>query len=370
MTVQPGILAKLMVIDTETTASRTPEGPAHEADDDADWDSEHAAEPVTTAVDSIRRALVFSPADAGRRLDLVLAGRLPEFSRSRLQQWIDDGFGLLDGRTAQRKTKLRGGERVLLDARLPREDAYAPEPIPLVVVFEDEHLLIVDKPAGLVVHPAAGNWTGTLLNGLLHHDPTLAALPRCGIVHRLDKDTTGLLAVAKTLSAHTSLVAQLRERTVAREYRALVVGSPPTGGSIDEPIGRHPTRRTEMAVTPSGRPARTDFSILARYPGHTLLAVKLHTGRTHQIRVHLTHAGYPLVGDPTYGRRRRMPQRGSSEALGAPAQRSVSAFSRQALHAAKLGLRHPASGEAKSWAAPIPADLAALLATLGGGADA
>jgi 23S rRNA pseudouridine1911/1915/1917 synthase len=217
--------------------------------------------------------------------------------------------------------------------------------------------LVIDKPAGLVVHPAAGNWTGTLLNGLLHHAPALAGLPRCGIVHRLDKDTSGLLVVAKTLPAHKSLVHQLSARTVKREYRALVVGDITAGGSIDAPVGRHPVRRTAMAVVASGKPAVTDYRVLARYAGCTLLAVSLQTGRTHQIRVHMAHIGHPLVGDPLYGR--GCPGRSGG-------MTALRGFPRQALHAIRLGLRHPATGEPLVWEVPMAPDLAALLADLGG----
>jgi 23S rRNA pseudouridine1911/1915/1917 synthase len=309
----------------------------------------------------VDRALGIGPADAGRRLDQVLAKHLPDFSRGRIQGWIDAGMVLLDGRPTRRRARVLGGEQVRIRARLPALATHAPEPMALVVVHEDDHLLVVDKPAGLVVHPAAGNWTGTLLNGLLHHAPALAALPRCGIVHRLDKDTTGLLAVAKTLRAHQSLVEQLRARSVRREYRALVVGELTAGGSVDAPIGRHPVRRTAMAVTPAGKPAVSDFRVLTRYPGFTLLLVRLQTGRTHQIRVHMAHLGHPLVGDPVYGRS------GGSDGR-APA--AVRAFPRQALHAIRLGLRHPHSGEPMAWEVPMPADLAALLRELGAPADA
>jgi 23S rRNA pseudouridine1911/1915/1917 synthase len=330
-------------------------------DEDADCADESAA---SGEDDLVRRELRFDMEDVGSRLDAALARRLPDFSRSRLQAWIDEGKVLLNGRSAQRKTRLRGGDLVRLEARVPRSDQFLPEPIALQVLFEDEHLLVIDKPPGLVVHPAAGNWSGTLLNGLLHRSPALARLPRCGIVHRLDKDTSGLLVVARTPRAHTSLVQQLRDRTVTREYRALVVGEPVAGGSVDAPIGRHPVRRTAMAVTRSGRPARTDYRILARYPGHTLLAVRLHTGRTHQIRVHMAHIGLPLVGDPTYGGRR-----GPRTGLAAEADAAVRAFPRQALHAIKLGLVHPATAQVMTWEAPIASDFAALLAWLEAEAD-
>ena len=309
----------------------------------------------------IDRALGIEPADAGRRLDQVLAEQLPEFSRGRLQGWIDAGMVLLDGRPTKRRARLLGGETVRIRAWLPDPQTHAPEPIALAVVHEDDHLLVIDKPAGLVVHPAAGNWTGTLLNGLLHHAPALAGLPRCGIVHRLDKDTSGLLVVAKTLEAHKSLVDQLRARTMSREYRALALGQLAGGGTVDAPIGRHPVRRTAMAVTRAGKPAVTDYRVLARFHGCTLLAVRLHTGRTHQIRVHMAHIGHPLVGDPVYGR-------GASSGSGATVA-AVRAFPRQALHAIRLGLVHPRNGAAMTWEAPIPDDLSALLTELEADAD-
>lgn len=300
-------------------------------------------------------------ADAGRRLDQVLARLLPEFSRARIQDWIDAGMVRLDGSKPKRRTKLAGGEQVHVCARLPAQDTFAAERMDLAVVYEDTDLLVIDKPAGLVVHPAVGNWSGTLLNGLLHHEPALAALPRCGIVHRLDKDTSGLLVVAKTPAAHKSLVEQLRARTVSREYRALVVGEVTAGGRVDAPMGRHPVRRTAMAVIAGGKPAVTDYRVLARYSGHTLLALQLHTGRTHQIRVHMAHLGYPLVGDPLYGA-----GRAAGTGLPAAAASAVRAFSRQALHAIRLGLEHPRSGASMHWEVPMAPDLGALLAQLEG----
>jgi 23S rRNA pseudouridine1911/1915/1917 synthase len=300
------------------------------------------------------------PADqAGRRLDQALAELLPEFSRSRLQVWIDAGLVLIEGAPARARTKVRGGERVRLRAVLESDERFAPEPIALSIVHEDADLLVIDKPAGLVVHPAAGNWTGTLQNGLLHYDPSLARLPRCGIVHRLDKDTTGLLVVAKSSGAHRSLVAQLQARSVRREYRALVVGEPVSGGCVDAPIGRHPTRRTSMAVVAGGRQAVTDYRILRAFRGHTLLAVTLQTGRTHQIRVHMAHIRHPLVGDPVYGGRPR-PHKGMDPATA----QALARFPRQALHAIRLGLAHPTTGEALSWEVPMAADMAALLQQL------
>jgi 23S rRNA pseudouridine1911/1915/1917 synthase len=299
------------------------------------------------------------PRQAGRRLDQALAELLPEFSRSRLQQWISEGRVRLDGAPCGRRDKVRGGEEVRLEAVLDVRATCAPEAIPLDVRFEDEHLLVIDKPAGMVVHPAAGNPDGTLLNALLHHDPGLDRLPRGGIVHRLDKDTSGLLVVAKTLLAHKSLVEQLQQRSVRREYRALVRGVLLAGGRVDAPIGRHPRHRTRMAVVAEGRPAATRYRVLERFAAHTLLGVSLETGRTHQIRVHMTHIRHPLVGDATYGGRARPPA-GASVRL-AEALRS---FPRQALHAIRLGLVHPSTGEPMEWQVPMAADLAALLDVL------
>jgi 23S rRNA pseudouridine1911/1915/1917 synthase len=296
---------------------------------------------------------------AGRRLDQVLADLLPDYSRSRLQQWIEAGRVSLNGGPCRCRDKVWGGEEVALEPLLEPRDACLAEAIPLNIVFEDEHLLIIDKPAGLVVHPAAGNRDGTLQNALLHYAPGLAVLPRAGIVHRLDKDTTGLLVVAKTPRAHRSLVEQLQARGVHREYRALVSGTLVSGGTIEAPVGRHPTQRTRMAVVADGREAVTHYQILERFPAYTLLAVRLETGRTHQIRVHLSHQRHPLVGDPVYAGRPRLPK-GASPALIAALQ----SFPRQALHAIRLGLDHPLSGKPMAWEVPLAADIEALLTLL------
>lgn len=301
------------------------------------------------------QALELRPEHAGRRLDQVLAELLPAFSRSRLQAWIEQGRIAIDGRVPRPKDRVRGAEQVVVKPMIEQARDCAPQPIPLSLVYEDEHLLLVDKPAGLVVHPAAGHADGTLQNALLHHDARLAALPRCGIVHRLDKDTTGLMVVARSLLAHRSLVAQLKARTVKRDYRALVVGELSGSGRVDAPIGRHPTRRTAMAVVANGRPALSAYRVLARYRRHTLLGVRLQTGRTHQIRVHMAHLRHPLVGDPVYGGRQRLSAEGTPEVATA-----LRAFSRQALHAIGLGLTHPASGETMIWQVPMAADLADL----------
>jgi 23S rRNA pseudouridine1911/1915/1917 synthase len=302
---------------------------------------------------------VVPQAEAGLRLDQALARLLPEFSRSRIQAWIKGGELTVDGRVCRARDKLEGGEKVELRAVLPDRAACRPEPMALAVLFEDAELLVIDKPAGLVVHPAAGNWEGTLQNGLLHHDEGLARLPRCGIVHRLDKDTSGLLVVAKTLRAHASLVAQLQARTVKRQYLAVVAGTPVAGATVDAPIGRHPTQRTRMAVIPGGKPAITHFRVRERFRAHSLVEARLETGRTHQIRVHLAHLRLPILGDPVYGGRPRLPA-AASEKLSA----RLRGFRRQALHAERLALRHPLTGEALEWQSAAPEDLARLIAAL------
>ncbi|MBI5784659.1 MAG: 23S rRNA pseudouridine(1911/1915/1917) synthase RluD [Rhodocyclales bacterium] len=289
---------------------------------------------------------------AGMRLDAALAQLFPEHSRSRLQAWMKDGRVSVDGAGADAKRKVLGGEVVHVTADAPAaESAHRAEAIDLPVVYEDEHLLVIDKPAGLVVHPGSGNWSGTMMNALLHHAPQLAAVPRAGIVHRLDKDTSGLLVVAKTLAAQTDLVRQLQARTVKRHYLALVHGEVAVPGSVDAPIGRHPVQRTKMAIVTrggSGRDALTHYAPRERFAAATLVECRLATGRTHQIRVHLASIGHPLVGDPVYGRRK------SIDAV-------LDAFPRQALHAWRLALVHPATGEEMSWEAPLPPDFAGLL---------
>ena len=289
---------------------------------------------------------------AGMRLDQALASVLPQYSRSRLAAWIRGGCVRVDGREVTPKDRVWGGERVdLAPAPAPEASAFAPEAIPLAVVHEDDHLLVLDKTPGRVVHPGSGNWHGTLLNALLHHCPALAALPRAGIVHRLDKDTSGLMVVAKTMAARTSLVRQLAARDVRREYLALVQGDLERGGTVDAPVGRHPTQRTRMAVVAAGKAAVTHYEVLERFGACTLLRCRLETGRTHQIRVHLTSIGHPLVGDPVYRRNAAQP---------APCR----AFTRQALHATTLAFTHPASGRALRFDSPAPPDLAALLEAL------
>ena len=299
--------------------------------------------------------LKLTPEDCGERLDKTLAKRISQYSRSRIQQWIESGHVTVNGQTANGKMTMLGDEDIVVQPQTaPEEAAFLPEAMDLPVVYEDEHIIVINKPAGLVVHPAAGNWSGTLLNGLLHHFPPIAGVPRAGIVHRLDKDTSGLMVVAKTLEAHTDLVRQLQERSVHREYLALVWGAPRIQGRVDTAIGRHPRDRLKMAVveSPSAKPALTHYERVATgmLDRHrvSLIRCQLETGRTHQIRVHMLSIGFPLVGDATYGK-----------------QHLTSYFTRQALHACKLGLIHPHTHEEGEWQAPLPDDFAALLKNAG-----
>jgi 23S rRNA pseudouridine1911/1915/1917 synthase len=302
------------------------------------------------------RSVVIPDGYAGNRLDQVLSDQFPEFSRSRLQQWIKLGQVELDGRPCKAKQRVRGGEQITLWPILQDEMEDQPQAIDLDVVFEDAHLLVINKPAGLVVHPAAGNPDGTLLNGLLHHCRSLQQIPRAGIVHRLDKETSGLLVVAKTLQAQHALVAQLQARTVKREYLAIVQGEMIAGGIVDAPIARHPVNRLRMSVHETGKEALTHYRIEQRYRAHTLLRVRLETGRTHQIRVHMQHIRHPLLGDPLYGGRLKLPS-GVSDQLAAV----LKGFRRQALHATRLELRHPETAQPLAWEAPVPADMQQLI---------
>jgi len=296
---------------------------------------------------------------AGSRLDQAAAELFADHSRERLKGWIKAGALTVDGRPGKPKEKVAGGEWLHLVAELEEEARFAPEAIPLSVVFEDEAVLVLDKPAGLVVHPAAGNPDGTLLNALLHHCPALTAVPRAGIVHRLDKDTTGLMVVAKTLAAQTALVEQLQARSVSREYDAVVTGVMTAGGTVDAPIGRHPRDRKRQAVHVTGKPAVTHYRVVERFRGHTQVRCRLETGRTHQIRVHMAHQRFPLVGDPVYGGRLKLPA-GASETL----KGLLRDFPRQALHARKLAFDHPVSGECLTFRAPLPDDLLLLIDAL------
>lgn len=313
-------------------------------------------------VETIRHEARIPDTLSGRRLDRAVAALFPEYSRSRLQRWIRDGRVTVDGGVRRPRDPVREGEVVALEAEPETETFLAPQEIPLEILYEDEALLVLDKPPGLVVHPGAGNPDGTLVNALLHYDPDLSVLPRAGVVHRLDKETSGVLVVARTLAAHAALVDQLQRRVVGREYQALVVGRPTAGGKVEGAIGRHPTDRKRMAVVERGRAAVTHYRVAERFSAHTLLNVWLETGRTHQIRVHMAYAGFPLVGDPVYGRRLVFPK-GAGEGV----RQALSGFRRQALHARRLTLVHPVSGDEMSWETPLPADMAALLEVLRGG---
>ena len=294
----------------------------------------------------------------GLRLDVALQRMLPEHSRSRLQAWIKEGLVSVDTQASTSKTKVWGGEQVLVQVQAkPEVHAFIPENIHLDIVFEDEHIIIINKPAGMVVHPAAGNWSGTLLNALLFHAPQLKDVPRAGIVHRLDKDTSGILVVAKTLAAQTNLVRQLQARTVKREYRAIVWGQLWRNGVVDQAIGRDPRSRTKMALNRMGKPAVTRYEILERFSVQTYLRCNLETGRTHQIRVHMQSLKAPIVGDPVYGFRGIVPIRVMTQTL----RDSVSQFNRQALHAIKLGLMHPSTNEFMEWQIELADDMKALL---------
>ncbi|GAA3893678.1 23S rRNA pseudouridine(1911/1915/1917) synthase RluD [Halomonas cibimaris] len=293
---------------------------------------------------------------AGARLDQAAAELFGEYSRQRLKTWINRGELTVDGARAKPKARLHGEETLALHATLEDEQRFVAQNIPLDVVFEDDHLLIVNKPAGMVVHPAAGNPDGTLLNALLHHHPALAEIPRAGIVHRLDKDTTGLLMIAKTLPAQAALVEQLQARTVSRQYDAVAIGTPVAGATVDAPIGRHPKDRKRQAVNASGKPAVTHFRVVERFRTHTHVRCRLETGRTHQIRVHMAHACYPLIGDALYGGRPKLPP-GAAE----PLKEILREFPRQALHARRLAFQHPHTGQEMTFRAPLPDDLLMLL---------
>ena len=283
----------------------------------------------------------------------------PEHSRSRLAGWVREGAVQVDGDAARPRMRVAGGERVQIQAPAVVAESAAPAPMHLELLFEDAHVLVVDKPAGLVVHPGAGNPDGTLVNGLLHYDPGLAALPRAGLVHRIDKDTSGVLLVARTLEAHTALVRALAERRIHRRYRAICHGELTGGGTVDAPVGRHPRDRLRMTVRDDGRQAVTHYRIAARYTATTAVEVTLETGRTHQIRVHFAHLRHPLVGDAVYGGRRRIPPGGNTELNGLLAR-----FPRQALHAQELAFEHPANGDAVAVSAPVPDDMVTLEAAL------
>lgn len=296
----------------------------------------------------------------GQRLDFALAQEFTDYSRARIQDWIKKGFVTVnDNVVTASKHKMEGFEVIEVNALIEVEGAWKPEPIKLDIAYEDDDLLVINKRAGLVVHPGAGNRDGTLVNALLHHVPELANLPRAGIIHRLDKETTGLLVVAKTIAAHTDLVEQLQRRAFTREYDAVTNRVMVSGSSIDAPIGRHPTKRTSMAVTPDGKNAITHYRVVEKFLDHSHIKVRLETGRTHQIRVHMSHLKFPLIGDPLYGGRYRTPTQ-----ITPSLKEQLSGFRRQALHASLLGLTHPATGEYIEWQAPLPEDMHQLLVEL------
>lgn len=299
------------------------------------------------------------PELSDRRLDQAAADLMPEHSRSRLQGWIKSGALTVNGKICKPRDKVMMGDALALDAEPEAQVSWQAEAISLDIVYEDAHLLVINKPAGLVVHPAAGHADGTLVNALLNYAPEVENLPRAGIVHRLDKDTSGIMVVARSLVAHTSLVDQLQTRTMGREYEAVIVGTLTGGATVDAPVGRHPHERKKMAVVSGGKPAVTHYRLAERFAAHTHIRCTLESGRTHQIRVHMAHVRHPLVGDPQYGGRLRLPK-GTTEEL----REALAAFQRQALHARKLTLVHPETGETMSWEVPMPQDMQDLIAAL------
>ena len=296
----------------------------------------------------------------GKRLDQTLAQMFPDYSRSRLKDWILAGSVSINGQVITKaREKVSGGETIVIDAEVEADIRFEPQDIPLNIVYEDDDILVINKPKDLVVHPGAGNPDGTVLNALLHHCPQLDVVPRAGIVHRLDKDTTGLMVVAKTIAAQTNLVESLQAREITREYEAVANGIMTAGGTVDEPIGRHGTKRTQMAISPFGRPSVTHYRVMEKYRLHTRMRLRLETGRTHQIRVHMAHITHPLVGDPVYGGRPRPPKNATPELL-----EYLRSFKRQALHAIMLSLFHPITGEEMTWHAPLPDDFKKLVELL------
>ena len=292
----------------------------------------------------------------GKRFDQTLAEMFPDYSRSRLKEWILAGHISVNGEIIDKpREKMFGGEQIAINSEIEAEVRFQPQDLPLNIVYEDNDILVINKPAGFVVHPGAGNPDGTVLNALLHYCPQLDVVPRAGIVHRLDKDTTGLMVVAKTIAAQTNLVESLQAREITREYEAVANGIMTAGGIVDEPIGRHSTKRTHMAVTFSGRPSVTHYRVMEKFRLHTRLRLRLETGRTHQIRVHMAHITHPLIGDPVYGGRPRPPKNASEEL-----REMLRQFKRQALHAAMLSLYHPITGEQMTWHADVPDDMVAL----------
>lgn len=307
----------------------------------------------------ISHSIVIPESLAGKRLDQAVAELLPEYSRSRLTEWIKAGVLTIEGKSGKPKDKVLGNEAIVLETALAIQGAWEAEDIPLSIVYEDEEVIVVNKPVGLVVHPAVGNHQGTLLNALLHYAPELATVPRAGIVHRLDKGTSGLLLIARTVESQQRLVAALQEREIKREYRAIVQGVLVSGGTIDEPLGRHPRHRTLRAVMRVGKPAITHYRVQERFRAHTDVWLQLETGRTHQIRVHLAYKHYPVVGDPEYGGRSKLPT-----ACDADLRMALQSYAHQALHAWRLSFTHPRTEQVLSFEADLPADMVGLISWL------
>ena len=308
----------------------------------------------------ITLSAVVAPEHMGQRLDQTLAELFPDYSRSRLKVWIEEGKVSLNGQLANvPRAKVFGGETVEINVEIEDENRFEAQNIPLDIVYEDDDILVINKPKDLVVHPGAGNPSGTVLNALLYHYPAIAEVPRAGIVHRLDKDTTGLMVVAKTIPAQTQLVRDLQKRKITREYEAVASGIMTKGGTVEQPMARHPTKRTLMAVHPLGKPAVTHYRVMEHFRNYTRLRLRLETGRTHQIRVHMAHIAHPLLGDQTYGGRPRPPKDADEQFLTV-----LRNFKRQALHAVMLRLHHPISGELMEWYAPLPADFVELIRAL------
>lgn len=308
----------------------------------------------------VQLSATIAESQLGQRLDQALAELFPDYSRSRIKEWILDDRVQVNGKVINKpKEKVLGSEQILIDALIEEDNRWEPQDIPLNIIYEDEDILIINKPRGLVVHPGAGNPDGTILNALLYRYPEIVDVPRAGIVHRLDKDTTGLMVVTKTVPAQTHLVESLQLREITREYEAVAVGRMTAGGMVEEPISRHPTKRTHMAVHPMGKPAVTHYRIMEHFRAHTRLRLRLETGRTHQIRVHMAHINHPLIGDPLYGGRPR-PLKGATEEF----LEVMRNFDRQALHATMLRLYHPISGIQMEWHAPLPDDMVKLIDAL------
>lgn len=315
---------------------------------------------LENSLNKLELMVEIQPHQLGMRLDQALAEILSQYSRSRIKTWILDGHVQVNGTVLDKpKERVLGGEKIRIDTVIEEEVNHQAENIPLNIVYEDDAILVINKPRDLVVHPGAGNPNGTILNALLYHYPDIAKVPRAGIVHRLDKDTTGLMVVAKTIEAQTRLVESLQLREITREYESVAMGIITAGGTVDEAITRHPTKRTHMAVFPTGKPAVTHYRVMERYRLHTRLRLRLETGRTHQIRVHMAHIAHPLIGDPLYGGRPRPPKGASQEFM-----QVLRNFDRQALHATMLRLFHPITGEQMQWDAPIPEDMQQLIKVL------